>query len=67
MSTKIGKRIKAFRLAKEMTQAEAAVVLGISLATLQRFEAGLTTGRDLTRAKIEKRIENLKERERVAA
>jgi transcriptional regulator with XRE-family HTH domain len=61
-----GKRIKAFRLSKEMTQGEAAVFFGIGSATLQRLECG-AKGSDLTRARIEKRIKNLTERQSVAA
>lgn len=63
----IGKRIKAFRLRKELTQEKAAAILDVSLATLQRLEAGSTNASDLTLAKIERRIENQKERESVAA
>lgn len=66
MSKSLGKRIKAWRLAQVMTQQEAAQTLGISLATFQRLEYGAPCS-DLTRAKIAKRIENPKERDRVAA
>lgn len=64
--TKLGKRIKTFRLEKEMTQEECAVVLGISVPTLQRLESG-AAGSDLTRARVEKRLTNLNERDQVAA
>jgi transcriptional regulator with XRE-family HTH domain len=67
MANKLGKRIKAFRLSKEMNQVEAAVVLGISIATLQRLEAGSSAGSDLSRARIENRLKNLSERETAAA
>ena len=66
MSKSLGKRIKTWRMEKIMTQQEAADWLRISLATFQRLESGASCS-DLTRAKIAKRIENSKERERVAA
>jgi DNA-binding XRE family transcriptional regulator len=62
----IGKRVKAFRLEKEMTQAEVAVILNISKSTLERIESGGSCS-DLTRARIEKRMQNLSEREAAAA
>jgi transcriptional regulator with XRE-family HTH domain len=67
MANNLSKRIKAFRLSKEMNQVEAAVVLGISIATLQRIESGSSEGSDLSRARIENRLKNLSERETVAA
>jgi DNA-binding XRE family transcriptional regulator len=62
----IGKRIKDWRLDRGMSQAKAADVLAISLATIQRLESGADCS-DLTRARIEKRIKNPKERTKVAA
>ncbi len=62
----LGKRVKEFRLSKEMSQPAAAEALGISLATIQRIESG-AKGSDLTRARIEKRLERLVSRESIAA
>jgi hypothetical protein len=66
MSNSLAKQVKAWRLAQGMTQQAAADNLGISLATFQRIESGASCS-DLTRAKIAKRIDKSKERERVAA
>lgn len=49
----LGKRIKEFRLDRQMTQPRAAAFFGISLATLCRLEAGKPVG-DLTRVKLQK-------------
>jgi DNA-binding XRE family transcriptional regulator len=51
----LGKRVKDFRLMHEMTQNQAAVFFGVSMATYVRVEQGKGCG-DLTSAKIEKRL-----------
>jgi DNA-binding XRE family transcriptional regulator len=70
MRIKIGKQIKVWRLSKVWTQEKAAVALGISIATIQRLEAGASCS-ELTEARIQKRIGNRnkhsKEREDIAA
>jgi DNA-binding XRE family transcriptional regulator len=48
-----GRRVKDFRLDRQMEQLQAAVFFGISKATLCRIEAGKGCG-DLNRVKIEK-------------
>jgi DNA-binding XRE family transcriptional regulator len=65
MSTKqhIGKQIKAYRLANQMTQTQMAVWLGIGLGTVVSLEQGRRC-KELTLAKIEAK---LKGREVVAA
>lgn len=62
----IGKRVKAFRMKKEMTQPQLAILLGVSLSTIERIEAGGSIS-DLTHAKIVNRMQNNGEREAVAA
>lgn len=62
----LAKRIKIFRMAKEITQGECAVLLGVSKPTLQRLESGIA-GSDLTRAKVLNRLQNLSDRNSVAA
>jgi transcriptional regulator with XRE-family HTH domain len=66
MAKNLGQRIKAFRLSQEMTQPKVAVLLGVSLATLQRLENG-ARGSDLSRARIENRLKSLTERVSEAA
>ena len=50
---KLGEKMKALRLEREMTQPQAALMFRISLSTLVRLEMGGGCS-DLTRAKIEK-------------
>lgn len=54
-TTNLGKRIKAYRMENQMTQEQMAVWLGLGMRTLIRIEQG-SVPRDLTRAKIEKRL-----------
>lgn len=65
-SNNLAKRIKVFRMAKEITQEECAVLLGVSKPTIQRLETGYV-GSDLTRAKVLNRLQNLSDRDSVAA
>jgi DNA-binding XRE family transcriptional regulator len=51
----IGERVKALRLDREMTQAQMAVFLGVSVGTVVRLERGEKCY-DVTRVKIEKRL-----------
>ena len=51
----IGKKIKAFRLDRQMTQKRLAGYLGVSLPTIKRIEGGAGCS-DLMRAKIEKQL-----------
>lgn len=53
-------------MAKEITQAECAVLLGLSEPTIQRLESGYAVS-DLTRAKVLNRLKNLSDRNSVAA
>lgn len=51
-STKLGKRLKDFRLARIWTQRQLAAAIGIHLITVVRIENGKGVT-DLTKAKIE--------------
>lgn len=55
--SKLGQRIKAFRLEHDMTQAQAAAFLGVSKPTVFRLETGRGNVMDLTRAKIERQLD----------
>ncbi len=55
--SKLGQRIKAFRLDRDMTQEQAANALGVSRPTIARLEAGRGKLMDLTRAKIERQLD----------
>jgi transcriptional regulator with XRE-family HTH domain len=56
-SSKLGQRIKAFRLERDMTQKQVASYLGISKPTIVRLESGKGKVMDLTRAKIERQLD----------
>ena len=56
-AAKLGQRIKAFRLERDMTQAQVAAYLGISKPTVARLEGGRGNVMDLTRAKIERQLD----------
>lgn len=51
----LGKRVKAFRLDRQMTQVQVAQFLGVSRGTIRNLEAGQPY-REITAAKIEKLI-----------
>jgi DNA-binding XRE family transcriptional regulator len=57
----IGKKIKAFRLDRQMTQKRLAGFLGVSVPTIKRMERGEGCS-DLMRAKIEKAMSQVIER-----
>ena len=54
MSIKITERIKAWRVAAGLTQAQAAVELGIGLSTLQHWEQGQSEPRGIGRVALDK-------------
>lgn len=56
-AAKLGQRIKAFRLERNMTQSQVAAYLGISKPTVTRLESGRGKILDLTRAKIERQLD----------
>jgi transcriptional regulator with XRE-family HTH domain len=56
-NNELGKRIKAYRMDRQMTQKQMAGFIGVTLATISRIENGEAC-RDLTRAKIEKLLNN---------
>ncbi len=59
MATKsLGKRIRDFRLEKEMTIREVAAFLGVGAGTIVRLLRGEKCN-ELTRAKIERRLDKL--------
>ena len=53
MASRLGKRLKDFRLDRQYNQTKMAAILDVSLATIVRLEAGKSVA-DMTRAKIEK-------------
>jgi transcriptional regulator with XRE-family HTH domain len=55
-SQHIGKRIKAFRLANQMTQVQVAVFLGVSRGTVVRLERGFGC-LELTASKINQKLD----------
>lgn len=55
-TAKLGQRIKAFRLERNMTQKQVAVYFGVSKPTVVRLEGGRGNVLDLTRAKIERAL-----------
>lgn len=57
--TKLGQRIKAFRLQRNWTQKQVAAFLGVSKPTVVRLELGIGNVMDLTRAKIERQLDTV--------
>jgi transcriptional regulator with XRE-family HTH domain len=55
--SKLGQRIKSFRLDRGWTQVKMAAYLGISRPLIIRLEGGHDKIMDLTRAKIEKALD----------
>lgn len=53
MASRLGRRLKDFRLDRQYNQTKMAAILDVSLATIVRLEAGKSVA-DMTRAKIEK-------------
>lgn len=53
---KLGRRIKQFRLDKQLTQKQVAQFFGVSIPTITRLEAGKNCT-DLMRAKLEKLLD----------
>lgn len=55
-TAKLGQRIKAFRLERNMTQKQIAAYLGVSTPTVLRLENGKGNVMELTRAKVERAL-----------